>query len=89
MRVRDRDYLRTTLAHTGLTYRQLAEKAGVNHATLANLARPGGRQSCSEGTARAICAAVGVDVGLLFLSSVCGTDVQDDTEITTARGESA
>lgn len=86
MKVRDREYLRKTLEHTGLSYREIAALAGVSHATLANLARPDGRQGCSDSTARSISRAVGVDVGLLFLSPVCGTNAQADVESVTVQG---
>jgi transposase len=67
VKVRDREYLRKTLEHTGLSYREIAARAGVSHATVANLARTDGRDGCSEASARAISSAVGADVYLLFL----------------------
>lgn len=66
MAVRDVGYLRDTLTHSGLTYRAAAERAGVSHATIANMAR-GGRPGCTRESAEKIAAALGVhNVALLF-----------------------
>lgn len=68
MKVRDRGYLRATLRDSGLPYREIARRAGVNHSTLANLAREGGRASCTAETADRIALALGKATDLLFLS---------------------
>jgi transcriptional regulator with XRE-family HTH domain len=77
--LRSVDLLRGYIHLSGLTYRELAEKAGVAHATLANLARPSGRTSCSSEVAERLAGALEVDTALLFLSDVCTTD--DDAPI--------
>lgn len=86
MKVRDRAYLRKTVEHTGLSYREFAKRAGVSHAVLANLLREGGREGCSEKSAVGISSAAEVALGLLFLSPACVTDVQNDVETTTVQG---
>lgn len=73
-RLRSVDLLRGYIHLSGLTYRELAGKAGIAHATLANLARPGGRTSCSTDVAGRLADALEVDTHLLFLSEVCTTD---------------
>lgn len=66
VQLRSAAYLRDTIAHAGLSYRQVASDAGIAHATLANLAR-GGRNGCTAGTAERIATALGLDVDLLFV----------------------
>lgn len=68
VKVRDRDKLRQLLEASDMSYREIAERAGVSHAVLANLARVGGRDGCSEETARRICFALDVARSDLFLS---------------------
>lgn len=85
-RLRSVDLLRGYITISGLTYRELATKAGVAHATLANLARPGGRTSCTAEVAERLAGALEVDTELLFKADteivvpmVCTTDADPST----------
>lgn len=80
-RLRSVDLLRGYIHLSGLTYRELAEKAGVSHGLLANLARHGGRTSCSSQMAERVASALEVDVDLLFLSDpTCTLDAEPSTQ---------
>lgn len=79
MKVKDVDKLRDAIARSGLSYRELAARAGISHAVLANLAR-GARDGCSDETARRLCFAFDVAPSSLFLSDVYTTVVQDTEE---------
>lgn len=68
-RLLDRTLLARLMERTGtgapVSIRGLAEKIGVAHGTIGNLLT--GEQNCViEPTARAICDAIGVDLGILF-----------------------
>jgi plasmid maintenance system antidote protein VapI len=76
VKLRSVDLLRGYIQVSGLSYREIAHRAGVAHATLANLARPGGRTSCSEDVAVRLARALEVDTHLLFLSAVNGRHAQ-------------
>lgn len=72
MKVRDAEYLRKTLKHSGLTYREIEARTGVDHSVVANLAR-GARPGCTDDTARKLAEVLRVELGLLFVVP----DVQD------------
>jgi transcriptional regulator with XRE-family HTH domain len=65
-RLRSTELLRGYINVSRLTYREIAAQAGIAHATLANLARPGGRTTCSIDVAQRIAAALDVAVAVLF-----------------------
>lgn len=63
--LRDRSVLVALLDAAGISERELARRARLGHATVNHL-MTGRRGSCSPATARAVCAALGVDVRVLF-----------------------
>ena len=65
MWVRDRVTLRGYLRLLGLSERELAERAGVGHATVNHLLS-GRRSRCTRRTARAIESALGCPPGVFF-----------------------
>jgi DNA-binding Xre family transcriptional regulator len=65
LRVRDPVAMRAYLRLLGVSERELAERAGVGHATVNHLLS-GRRSRCTERTAAAIEAALGCPPGLFF-----------------------
>lgn len=65
MRVRDPVAMRAYLRLLGMSERELAERAGIGHATLNHLVS-GRRSGCTQQTAAAIEAALGCPPGLFF-----------------------
>lgn len=65
VRVRDAPALRAYLRLLGISERELAERAGVGHATVNHL-MSGRRTGCTQRTAAAIEAALGCPPGLFF-----------------------
>ena len=74
MWVRDRVTLRGYVRLLGISERELAERAGVGHATVNHLLS-GRRRRCTRRTARAIEVALGCPPGVFFDPSAVGNGV--------------
>lgn len=74
MWVRDRVTLRGYVRLLGISERELAERAGVGHATVNHLLS-GRRSRCSRSTARAIERALGCPAGVFFDPNVTSDGV--------------
>ena len=65
IRIRDRGALRSYVRLLGVSERELAQRAGVGHATVNHLIS-GRRATCTPETARAIESALGCPAGIFF-----------------------